>query len=525
MEAALVIGSSAHCSCVIHSLSSSAQIVQRRVVANRLRTVRFALNGGARGNKSTNSRPSVSSAPPLTSEISQNSKKMAVESSSLWRKLLKKVLVSLSSFKLAIAELVLIAALSSIGTVIDQGGVPEFYFKAYPEDHPFLGIFSWKVILALNFDHIYTAPYFLGLLALLAASLVACTSTRQVPLVKVARRWSFMKNPAGILKMDAAETLPDASLGELGVLLSGNGYEVFSEGSCLYAFKGLAGRLAPIGVHAALLLIMGGGLVSALGGYHGSVTIPEGLDLRLGDGLNPNGILATPSPTMDLNIHVNKFYIEQYPNGQVKQFFSDLSITDAKEGELLRKTISVNNPLRIAGATIYQTDWGISTVLVRIDDSEPFNLAMAPLRKGDNKLFGTLIPEGVLNSKGISILARDLESVVVYDKKGEFVGVRRVGSQKPIEVDGVNLVVDDMIGSTGLEVKMDPAVPVVYAGFGALMFTTCISYLSHSQIWALQKGSSIIVGGKSNRAKLSFEQELTGILDSVPEHVPNSAAK
>jgi len=30
--------------------------------------------------------------------------------------------------------------------------------------------------------------------------------------------------------------------------------------------------------------------------------------------------------------------------------------------------------------------------------------------------------------------------------------------------------------------QTDPGVPIVYAGFGALMLTTCISYLSHSQV-------------------------------------------
>lgn len=30
--------------------------------------------------------------------------------------------------------------------------------------------------------------------------------------------------------------------------------------------------------------------------------------------------------------------------------------------------------------------------------------------------------------------------------------------------------------------QTDPGVPIVYAGFGSLMLTTCISYLSHSQV-------------------------------------------
>jgi len=60
---------------------------------------------------------------------------------------------------------------------------------------------------------------------------------------------------------------------------------------------------------------------------------------------------------------------------------------------------------------------------------------------------------------------------------------------------------------------------VVYAGFGALMLTTIISYFSHSQVWALQEGTTVVVGGKSNREKLGFPVELNRILDSIPEIV------
>lgn len=112
------------------------------------------------------------------------------------------------------------------------------------------------------------------------------------------------------------------------------------------------------------------------------------------------------------------------------------------------------------------------------------------------------------------MLARDLQSIVVYDLEGKFAGIRRPNSKLPIEIDGMKIVIEDAIGSTGLELKVhsfgesslmthskkkkkddmfclmllvlftqtDPGVPVVYAGFGALMLTTCISYLSHSQV-------------------------------------------
>lgn len=55
------------------------------------------------------------------------------------------------------------------------------------------------------------------------------------------------------------------------------------------------------------------------------------------------------------------------------------------------------------------------------------------------------------------------------------------------------------------------------------MITTLVSYLSHSQVWALQQGSNVYVTGKSNRAVLGFEKELDAVLDAVPER-PAAAA-
>lgn len=52
------------------------------------------------------------------------------------------------------------------------------------------------------------------------------------------------------------------------------------------------------------------------------------------------------------------------------------------------------------------------------------------------------------------MLARDLQSIVLYDKEGKFVGVRRPNSKLPIEIDGIKIIIEDAIGSTGLELKV-----------------------------------------------------------------------
>ncbi|XP_065857600.1 cytochrome c biogenesis protein CCS1, chloroplastic [Euphorbia lathyris] len=468
------------------------------------------------------------SAPPISEKSGSNNGKVPGKAATgplvkLVKRIPRRVLTVLSNLPLAIGEMLVIAGLMAVGTLIDQGETPAYYSQRFPEDNPLFGFFTWKWILTLGFDHMFSSPIFLGMLVLLGASLMACTYTTQIPLVKVARRWNFSHSADAIRKQEFSDSLPRASIRDLGVILMGAGYEVFLKGPSLYAFKGLAGRFAPIGVHLAMLLIMAGGTLTATASFRGSVTVPQGLNFVVGDVLTPAGFLSTATEAFNTEVHVNKFYMEYYDSGEVSQFYSDLSLFDFDGKEVFRKTINVNNPLRYGGITIYQTDWSISALQVLKNNEGPFNLAMAPLKiNGDKKLYGTFLPIGDVDSpnvKGISMLARDLQSIVIYDQEGKFVGVRRPNSKLPIDIDGTRIVIEDAIGSTGLELKTDPGVPVVYAGFGALMLTTCISYLSHSQVWALQDGSSVSVGGKTNRAKAVFEDEINRLLDNLPEIV------
>ncbi|XP_078430528.1 cytochrome c biogenesis protein family [Wolffia australiana] len=515
-----------------HGLAFASQSNLRRAPSHLfLSKKRFLSKIGCKltSSKDTTKISPPGAAPPLSVDEDKSERKLRKnEKNPIWvllRRAPKRVLAVLSNLPLAIGEMAAIAALMALGTCIDQGEPPDYYFQRFPEENPVFGFITWKWIIYPGFDHMFSSPVFLGMLALLAASLMACTYTTQIPMTKVARRWSFMKSAESIRKQEFSDTLPRASVQDLGVILMSAGYEVFRRGPCLYAFKGLAGRFAPIGVHLAMLLVMAGATVSATGSFRGSVNVPQGLDFVVGDVMIPNGFLSNPSGAFITLVHVNKFFMEYYDSGEVSQFYTDLSLFDAGGKEVLRKTISVNDPLRLGGVTIYQTDWGISALQVIKDGEGPFNLAVAPLKlNGDKKLFGTFLPVGSGDGdsgsvKGISMLARDLQSVVLYDQEGKFVGVRRPGSKLPIEIDGSKIIIEDAIGSSGLDLKTDPGVPAVYAGFGALMLTTCISYLAHSQIWALQDGTAVVVGGKTNRAKLEFPEEMNRLLDQVPELV------
>ena len=65
----------------------------------------------------------------------------------------------------------------------------------------------------------------------------------------------------------------------------------------------------------------------------------------------------------------------------------------------------------------------------------------------------------------------------------------------------------EIINSTGLQIKTDPGIPVIYIGFFFLMVSTLISYINYSQIWIFQKNQKIFIGGNTNRAIFEFELE------------------
>jgi cytochrome c biogenesis protein len=165
----------------------------------------------------------------------------------------------------------------------------------------------------------------------------------------------------------------------------------------------------------------------------------------------------------------------------------------------------------------YQTDWGIAGVKVKINNSPIFQLPMALLNtNGQGRLWGTWIPTKPDLSAGVSLLAKDLQGMVlIYDNQGKLVNTVRAGMSIP--VNGVNLQILDVVGSTGLQIKYDPGIPIVYIGFGLLMLGVVMSYFSHSQIWALQNGDVLYVGGKTNRAQVTFEREVLGILDQLSQ--------
>lgn len=435
---------------------------------------------------------------------------------SLWstpqRFLKKELLPVLTDLRLAILLLLAIALFSISGTVIEQGQPVAFYQANYPEDPALFGFLSWKVLLAAGFDHVYRTWWYLALLILFGISLTACTFTRQLPALKASRKWKFYDKPRQFQKLALSAELDTGTLSDLTQLLQSRRYLVFAgENNNLYARKGIAGRIGPIVVHIGIVAILLGGIWGAMTGFIAQELVPSGDSFAVKNIVDA-GPWAAPQIPHDWSLRVNRFWIDYTPNGGIDQFYSDLSVLDKQGEEVKRKTIFVNEPLRYKGVTLYQTDWGVSSVRIRVNKSPVLQLPMAKLNtNGQGRIWATWIPTKTDMSEGVSLLARDLQGMLLlYDVKGQLISTLRPGMST--QVNGVTLYIDELVGSTGLQIKADPSIPVVYTGFVLLMLGVVMSYVSHSQIWALQQDEHFYVGGKTNRAQVGFEQEMLDIL-------------
>ncbi len=428
----------------------------------------------------------------------------------------RQLLPVLADLRLAIVLLLAIAIFSISGTVIEQGQSQTFYQANYPEHPALFGFLTWKVLLTLGLDHVYRTWWFLSILILFGSSLTACTFTRQFPALKAARLWKFYKEPRQFEKLALSAELETGSWESLGELLEKRRYKVFREDDTLYARKGIVGRIGPIVVHASMLIILAGAIWGALSGFLAQEMVASGNTFQVKNIID-GGPLAAPQITKDWSVRVNRFWIDYTPKGGIDQFYSDLSVLDNQGQEVDRETIYVNKPLRYRGVTFYQTDWGIAAVQVRLNKSPIFQIPMAQLdTKGKGRIWGTWIPTKPDLSAGVSLLARDLQgTLLVYDASGKLISTIRPGMAT--EVNGVTLKIVDVIGSTGLQIKADPGIPIVYTGFGLLMLGVIMSYVSHSQIWALKKDGKFYIGGRTNRAQVTFEREVIEILDRWSE--------
>jgi len=408
---------------------------------------------------------------------------------------------SLADLRFAIAILLIIASFSIIGTVIEQDQSIEIYKLNYPLTNKVFGFLSWDIILKFGFDHVYKTWWFISCIIMFGVSLLTCTLLQQLPALKISRRCQFFRTPQQFQRLKISTKLGNSNFQKLLAKIKETKYSIFHQKNIIYAYKGLIGRIAPIIVHFSMILILVGTVVGSVNGFKAQEIIPKTETFHIQNILSNGQVTLIPK----VSTRVNDFWITYTKQTTINQFYSDISILNVDGNEIDRKTIYVNSPARYRGINYYQTDWNLIGLRVEDQNSKILQYPLVNFGNSQNKIWITWIPKTVDFDAGIILLMDNLQGYCsIYNEFGEFLGNlelnERITSTFPI-----TLV--DILSSTGLQIKTDPGIPLIYTGFFFLMLSTLISYITYSQIWIIQQKKKIFIGGTTTRATFDFEIE------------------
>jgi len=409
----------------------------------------------------------------------------------------------ITDLKFAILILAIIALTSSFGSFIEQDETINFYEENY--NKPIYGFIDSNLILNLGLDHIYTTWWFLLLLAILSVSLIGCTIRRQFPLFKNSKEYFFKKEKNSFkilpfsIKIKNIYYLKENIISKIQNL----NFYIYQKKNITYGYKGLIGRLSPILVHFSLILILLGSTLGAFENFKAQEILPKGEIFHIQNPLRVGVITEIPS----INTRVNDFWVE-YENNRIHQFYSNLSILDNFGNEIKQQTISVNNPLRYKHIDFYQSDWNLIGIRVKnITENKIFEFPLFPLNN-KTKSWITWIND---NQQTKTLIFDQLQNIVfVYDEKGNFLQINNIG-----DFISKNFILVDILSATGLLIKYDPSISIIYLGFALLMITTCLSYLPYTQIWIFNEKTNCWIGSSTNRGKIQLEIEFENLIRSL----------
>jgi cytochrome c biogenesis protein len=418
-----------------------------------------------------------------------------------------KLIYLLGNLRLAIFLLLLIASVSSLGTVIEQEKNISFYETTYPLSKPIAGFINSDFILFLGLDHVYTTNWFLILLFLFSASLLSCTLSRQIPSLKLATIWKFFKNEKKTNKSSITFNITGLSINQFTYALRERNYNILQQGPYLYAYRGLVGKIGPILVHLSITLIMVGSVIGALTGFMTQELVTKGELFHL-----QNVVSSGPLSYIrqDFEGYIHDFNIAYNDQGLVDQFYSDISILDNNLKNISKKIIFVNEPLRSEGSTFYQTDWSVTKLKIRLNDVSISEVLLKEISIPSSSRFW--IGSFNVNQDKLILILQDLTGkYLVYSPEKKLLGQSEIGHK--IFLNGTQLRLESIVPSTGIQIKSDPGVPFVYIGFFFLIVSITLSYTSYCQIWAVKIKKKVYIYGNTNRASYFFEKDILEIVD------------
>lgn len=450
-----------------------------------------------------------------------------------------------SSMRTAVILLLVLAVFSVLGTLIPQNAPEEMYIQKY-------GVGKYGFMSSVGLTDLYHSLAYRVLLTLMGINLAVCSINRfgiawrrtfhpkvsmkpkQIADMQRSQKYQY---PAGV--QETAEKVITA--------LRSRAYHITREQDqddvVLHAARGRLSIWGPYLTHLSILVIFAGGILGRFG-FNGYTVISEG---EYADTYVTSG--AESGKPLGFRVKLNKFWIEHDGQHNPTGYKSDLSVYDGGK-EVARKTIDVNHPLTYKGVSFFQSDYGLSGVVLKItgpggeteefpiavetgngQDGKEYVIAGEPwrqIRSGGRKV--TLFVHGILPDYvgGRNISRMPLNPAVQLMANDRFPEYRGLDAWTRLDwiplhgsadYKGFKITLEKAVDYTGLQVASNSALPVVYTGFGLMLLGVFLSfYVTHATVRvrvspARDGYSHVLVGATSKSDPSFFDRDFERLRD------------
>lgn len=370
-----------------------------------------------------------------------------------------------SSMKLGLLLLGLIALVAGVGTVFPQVNLEPEKAKAVGQ--------IWQT---LGFTQIYSTIWFRLLLGILCINLIVCSLQR---FQGVYNRTFALKPPESVATVPnkvKAKLVGDGEPLKKSVLdmLQKRGFKVTTtvggNGWSFIASKRRLGNWGSLISHIAFVVLVIGAILGITMGFKGFFMISAGTTIPIKSISVSKGTVQ-----QDFSVHIYSAEDRFLANGERDNWYTDMGIVENGK-EMIRQTISVNHPLTYKGVTFYQTSFANGARLT-VDMKEQ-KIPVVLQDHGGNyfQAPGTdlyLIAAAIKGDPQKPIMLYQ-----VYKGKGvQPVQTGQLNAGDTIDVQGeYRLTLEGNAGFTGLHVKQDPGVMVVWVGCALLLLGLLLSF-------------------------------------------------
>lgn len=459
-----------------------------------------------------------------------------------------------TSTKLAIVIFPLISLVSIIGTIVEQKAEPEKNVALLAK---FFGESAaptvYNIFAEFGFIDMYRSWWYLLILLILALNIIICSVHRLPGILKTVRA---EVSPAGNEQIDRMAIKgsalisgkPDSVKDGIYALLRKAGFRVTEmredKGYRCSSQTGGWSRLGVYITHLSIIVIMLGTAVSSLFSQESYISLPEG-DVSSVTYPLPDSGETEPIP-LGFLIRNDNFEVKFYGTTDTPRIYRSRVAVIEDGKEILKKTITVNDPLVYKGTTFYLSDYGVSSrrlrqgIFVFRVTSADGSTAEVRLSPGETlNIPGTSMTGKVINF--IPALKRGEDGkLTTYTDKLHNPAVHMVFSDSGKELysgwilkrypessllpDGNRV---EFIDYWGVEyaffrIRKDPGIWLVYIGLVSMGIGLVIAlFMSHKKIWVNiieERGNTrIIIGATSNKYRSSLENRIERIIKALNE--------